>query len=185
MQFSRFYSTNLQHLFPYSCFIHIQGSWYLTVFSLRIFNFYLLELFFHFCFSLHHYFPNSQNPRQSTVIVQGREEGVYFNKAQWSAACSHFFSTCILKLPFQTMTLASHSLPHPHISLNAPCHILLRKKTNTNLLSSILYRRSDKSMFGFHQSPFLHLLYLLTSPTHYLVLLSSFGSDSLASHHSQ
>lgn len=38
--------------------------------------------FFHLCFSSHIYFPNPQNPRQSTVIVQGREEVVYFNKAQ-------------------------------------------------------------------------------------------------------
>lgn len=50
--------------FYFSHFIHIQGSWYLTVFSLRIFNFYLILLlffFFHFCFSSQRYFLNPEN----------------------------------------------------------------------------------------------------------------------------
>lgn len=109
----------LQHKFAtpvstFPIFIHIQGSWYLTVFSLRIKICYMILLSFSFLCFFTSLFPQSQNPRQSIVIVQGREEGVYFNKTQWSVACFHFFSTCVFKLPYQTMTLLSLYLPHSH-----------------------------------------------------------------------
>lgn len=73
----------LQHKFAspvssFSHFIHIQGSWYLTFFSLGIFNFYLILLFSCFmCFSTS-LLPQAPNPSQSKV----REESMYLNKVQ-------------------------------------------------------------------------------------------------------
>lgn len=53
--------------FHFSRFIHIQGSWYLTVFSLRIFNFfYLIILFSFLCFFFTSLLP--QHPPKSKTV---------------------------------------------------------------------------------------------------------------------
>lgn len=68
----------LQHKFAspvsiFSHFIHIQGSWYLTGFSLRIFNFYLILLF---CISVFLHIITSPTPKPQTVQSDcAREKG--------------------------------------------------------------------------------------------------------------
>lgn len=57
--------------FHFSCFIHINGSWYLTVVSLWIFNFYLSFLFMIHVFTS---LPKPKNP-QTVHCECARERG--------------------------------------------------------------------------------------------------------------
>lgn len=157
-----------------------KGDGIFILFSFRIFNFYSFSLFVFF-FSLHIHFSKATNPKKSSVIIQGTEEGMYWNKALESAVYSH----CVFKLPYQTVTCPplplSDSFPK---SPNALPHIPLRKNSlNTNLFSSVSSKLQafHQNRVGFHQispSP------LTSSSQVILVSLSSSGSDSLASRHS-
>ena len=116
MQFSRFYNTNLQLLFPLFPFYSHTRELVIDCFQSQDFSIFISSYFFFFPFLYFFtsFLPQHPNPRESSVIAQGREEDVYLNQTLWSVACTHFFSTCVLKLPYPTMTLPSLYLPHSH-----------------------------------------------------------------------
>lgn len=154
---SRFYNTNLQLLFPLFPFYSHTREMVFLFFSVSGFSIFILFL----CFFSTSFVSKATNPKQSSVIVQGRWEGMYRNKALWSALCSCFFSTCVFKLPYQTMTC-----PPSYLNHSQSPHIPLRKNSlNTNLFSSVSSKLQafQRSRAGFHQTPLSSSNFLLTS----------------------
>lgn len=117
---------NLFSLFTY------KGAGILLFFSFFFFSLgissFLFELTFSFPFLLllTSLISQPQSPRQFNVVVQGRE------------ACSHFFSTCIVKLPL-SMTPSLPLSPSFLRTLNVPPILLLRKKNLNKIKQKCIF----------------------------------------------
>ena len=130
MQFSRFYNTNLQLLFPLFPFYSHTRELVIDCFQSQDFSIFISSyfFFFHFCISSHHFFPNTQIPESPVWLRKGERRTCI-----WTKLCDQWH--VLISSALVSLSCLIQQWPSPHSICLIPTvpkctlpHILLRKK---------------------------------------------------------